>query len=584
MADISKITDYYQRVVKTYILEQFKDSENINAILSLVSRQVDDLETATFELQFLYDVDNQEGVQLDMLGELLNVSRNDRTDVDYRIAIKASFGILNSGTPEDVCRSVKALTGSSYVEYVPEYPAAFWTLFDGSGMTQSQLDSLAPAGVRGWMGDYWASADDGYTPITRSDNGDTILVAGKGYAADAFVFEILAGNMVGAQFPFVTIRNISGYATVTYTFQGEEITASFQDSISLSMDPYATTIFQIRGGQFNHQNTLPDASRPFVSATNSRAKLTRILNWGGFLKNKTSANCICYGHQYLTAIPITWKGWETVQEAFKAFYGCLTLSRIGYSWEYMEALEEMSSMFQNCYTLPTIPESWIGLGNVVYAVSTFENCYLLQGVPFSWVGLNSVQYVGSFLKSCYNLAGLPSTWEGLETVINMPFFIANTRDLEELPATFEGLNNVTYMASFAQGSQLRRLPADFTGLDSVEDVSYMYADMPVLVSTMKSWVGMPNVTRIAYIMQNSNTQAGGYFLPNTGMETLVNLDDCSFAFAGLYKLNMDSGDPDNDIYVTYQKLAAHSPTYHDACFQGDINALPGYNSIPSDWK
>lgn len=165
----------------TLLLEQYKYARadgaqtNVARILEMLAGEAQLLETAWQELLPLLDVDAVEGAQLDVLGAISNTPRMGRTDPAYRLAIKAAFQRSDSGTPEQIIATVKAATSSSEVWYIPEYPAGYWIICNGYGLTRELLERISPAGVLAMPSCY---LEDARGNLIRTATGEPILVVG----------------------------------------------------------------------------------------------------------------------------------------------------------------------------------------------------------------------------------------------------------------------------------------------------------------------------------------------------------------------------------------------------------------------
>lgn len=170
---IQPINSYWDEV-QPYLLEQYKESPNLIALIQLFMGLLDPAETGFQELLTLLDIQACEGAQLDMLGRIANVARNGVSDAAYRITLTTWFTTRQSGAPEDIIRTVQEITGSDSVIYSPEYPAGFWIYYNGSGLTQSMLNIMSPAGVQGMIGCYLVFAD-GDTVVTAASEMITVV-------------------------------------------------------------------------------------------------------------------------------------------------------------------------------------------------------------------------------------------------------------------------------------------------------------------------------------------------------------------------------------------------------------------------
>jgi hypothetical protein len=85
--------------------EQFRSDENVIALLTALVRPAQELETALQALLLERSVSTAEGTQLDIIGKLVNQSRNGLADDVYRRYIRARIKANRSnGTVEDLIR------------------------------------------------------------------------------------------------------------------------------------------------------------------------------------------------------------------------------------------------------------------------------------------------------------------------------------------------------------------------------------------------------------------------------------------------------------------------------------------------
>lgn len=149
--NIEKIPSYGE-VEKELLLTQYKNSPNINSLLEIVGKQLDDLETATFEVRDYYWLNTASGVQLDSIGEIFNVPRNGMDDDTYRGFLKVKRATSFSGTSEQVISVL--LSNYGYVSPIrlntyPELPATILvTAAGGDPIPQSIEEAIMPAGVQ----------------------------------------------------------------------------------------------------------------------------------------------------------------------------------------------------------------------------------------------------------------------------------------------------------------------------------------------------------------------------------------------------------------------------------------------------
>lgn len=174
--EIVQITNFNTNL--SLLLEQYKQSENIKGVLSLMNTQALSLENALFEIRDNFWLSTAVGVQLDVLGLVLNYPRLGLSDTNYRIALieKASL-ILASGEPDVIIAIIKLIYGATFVSFAPGYPmipASFYIITDGT-ITLTELLRLTPSGVNAMLGIYLLFEDDSF--ITFEDGSHLFCVS-----------------------------------------------------------------------------------------------------------------------------------------------------------------------------------------------------------------------------------------------------------------------------------------------------------------------------------------------------------------------------------------------------------------------
>jgi len=166
-------TEVYEQIDHTQfqnlILEQFKSSDNINAMIDLSMQQGNKIEQCLYEIKNNFYLDMAEGVQLDILGRVFNELRQGRIDADYRLALQEKGALNFSGEPESIISILKSTYGATYVNYRPDYPGKFYINTDAE-ITHSILEPLAMAGVLGQNEEYIVDANDNFLVDANGNN------------------------------------------------------------------------------------------------------------------------------------------------------------------------------------------------------------------------------------------------------------------------------------------------------------------------------------------------------------------------------------------------------------------------------
>lgn len=160
-----------------YVLEQYKDSEKMQAMIVAFNDEMSKVENAVFELRDNFFLTTAEGVQLDTIGSIFGEERRGRNDTEYRAAIAVTGTSFYSGTPEDIYAQVKLLFGATLVEYhdsTSMEPASFILISDGN-YTKADLDRMSPAGVSAYAGKYLIQEDpQGF--YLQTESGKNLIV------------------------------------------------------------------------------------------------------------------------------------------------------------------------------------------------------------------------------------------------------------------------------------------------------------------------------------------------------------------------------------------------------------------------
>jgi hypothetical protein len=90
------------------LLEQFKDSGNLRALIASYLDQIQALEDAAYPIFAQRNLTNAVGHRLDGIGQIFNVFRGGRSDADYRLAIQGEIAVLlSNGTGDDILNIVQ---------------------------------------------------------------------------------------------------------------------------------------------------------------------------------------------------------------------------------------------------------------------------------------------------------------------------------------------------------------------------------------------------------------------------------------------------------------------------------------------
>ena len=181
---VQQILDYSTEYNKNpWLIEYLKDSDFVK-ILESNDFQFNDLEEVFFQLLQNMWLDTAIGVQLDVLGIILNVDRDGRTDEAYKTILYAKVQInVSSGEPESIIAAVNAIFNNpSMVEYTPVYPGKFriWT----NGTLPITLEYL----LVDYVGDFIIDYDGNNIGTTQEDFTQLNILTGIAPAGVGFLW------------------------------------------------------------------------------------------------------------------------------------------------------------------------------------------------------------------------------------------------------------------------------------------------------------------------------------------------------------------------------------------------------------
>lgn len=148
------------------ILEQFKDKTGVKAFCFAQLPQSQALETAIFDLLEKRGLDTATGQQLDDLGDLLDLTRAELGDAEYRLRLKAQMLIYrSSGTVEQIYAPFVLLEPTANLAQVDAFPAGFVFEWLSPPLPSSNdtaryalmLQRVRGAGIGAWF--YWYPVD-----------------------------------------------------------------------------------------------------------------------------------------------------------------------------------------------------------------------------------------------------------------------------------------------------------------------------------------------------------------------------------------------------------------------------------------
>lgn len=167
------ILDYRARMLEL-LIEQFEDERRakLHQIIVALAEQCQSAEFAGVDLIKGRYLDNAEGAQLDIIGEIVGEPRQGKSDEDYRAEIAARIEInRSSGEANTMLDAVQRWTNASVVRLFEQFPAKVLIFTDGTTIPTAlaeNLKSLAAGGVgisvvSNQLSPVFAFDEEGYT-------------------------------------------------------------------------------------------------------------------------------------------------------------------------------------------------------------------------------------------------------------------------------------------------------------------------------------------------------------------------------------------------------------------------------------
>lgn len=121
----TEITNY-EEIALGRLRQQYKDLPNVEGIISSFTDQAQKLEDAIQPFFDRLNIDISEGLQLNLIGEIVGQPRNGQTDDNYRVFLKGKIATnVSEGTPEELISIYAILSQSTLVFSQEIFPASF---------------------------------------------------------------------------------------------------------------------------------------------------------------------------------------------------------------------------------------------------------------------------------------------------------------------------------------------------------------------------------------------------------------------------------------------------------------------------
>ena len=144
------IPDHVARAL-SLLIEEFKRSSRLNAMVKVMVEQAQEIEYVGSDLLSSRSLFTAGGAQLDGIGEIVGEERQGRNDTDYRTAILFRIYInVSNAEPETLITAVKFVTRASRIRYWELQPATVQMFTSGSYIPDDMvtfMESVVAGGV-----------------------------------------------------------------------------------------------------------------------------------------------------------------------------------------------------------------------------------------------------------------------------------------------------------------------------------------------------------------------------------------------------------------------------------------------------
>lgn len=179
MADLVPISSYHD-YCDPYVLEQYKRSTRLRALVDICLKQCDDIEQAWFEIRGALNLEEAVGPALDYIGALVGVERAPgQTDEAYLVRIL--MGNNSEGLPsyEALRRALQVKFDQAEIGLYPIWPAGLYYVLYGHSEPNlpENLDDCFTSGTEVVQGTFLCCEDgEAYGLIVLEDNGQPLVI------------------------------------------------------------------------------------------------------------------------------------------------------------------------------------------------------------------------------------------------------------------------------------------------------------------------------------------------------------------------------------------------------------------------
>jgi len=190
-----KIENHVEQA-KSRLTSQYQNTQGLLRYIEIIATRIQVLEDAMFTLLTDRWLENAEGVQLNLIGQIVGEGRLGRNDETYKEALDTRITLnISGGEPERIIDYLVRVFGAADVRYKEMYPAKI-QVFVGTTISFGEAQNLRriiPAGV----GTVYVEETGGQTPFSFSELGQPLPGNIEGFSElDFHVLELSDGSLL----------------------------------------------------------------------------------------------------------------------------------------------------------------------------------------------------------------------------------------------------------------------------------------------------------------------------------------------------------------------------------------------------
>jgi len=162
--------DNYDELARLRMLQQFKQNcaPELDKLLQIFIAEDQEIEDVLFQLLLERTVNNSAGVQLDIIGSIVGIDREGRTDSEYRSSILVQIGVNNTGGQEAAITALlNDLVSPTTIDIQETFPAGLDIAIDETGVSIGTIQLLRRA-IAATVGLQFSQVSSGETPFAFS--------------------------------------------------------------------------------------------------------------------------------------------------------------------------------------------------------------------------------------------------------------------------------------------------------------------------------------------------------------------------------------------------------------------------------